>query len=107
VRLIASTSADLEAVSNAGRFRADLFERLSVVRIRMPALRERPEDIPLLVEEFVQRFAKEHRRKLSGIAPGALEWIVQHPWPGNVRELQNTIEGMVVAAAGKRLELSD
>jgi DNA-binding NtrC family response regulator len=108
VRWIASTSEDLEEQARAGRFRADLFERLSVVRVRMPALRERAEDIPLLVEEFIRDFDREHGRKVTGIAPGAMEWIVRHPWPGNVRELKNVVEGMVVATdERRRLDLSD
>jgi DNA-binding NtrC family response regulator len=108
VRLIAATNRDLQAEVRAGRFREDLFYRLSVVRIQMPALRERREDIPLLVESFIHEFNREHGRRVTGITRGVLERLMRHSWPGNVRELRNTIEGMVVFAEGRRaLDLSD
>jgi two-component system, NtrC family, response regulator AtoC len=107
-RLIAATNRDLAAEVRAGRFREDLFYRLSVVRIGMPPLRERPEDIPLLVEGFIREFDREHGRKVTGITRGVLDRLVRYPWPGNVRQLRNTIEGMVVFAEGRRtLDLSD
>ena len=108
VRLIAATNRDLAADVKAGRFREDLFYRLSVVRIQMPPLRERREDIPLMVEQFIREFDREHGRKVTGITRGVLDRLMRHAWPGNVRELKNTIEGMVVFAEGKRpLDLSD
>ena len=108
VRLIAATNRDLAADVAAGRFREDLFYRLSVVRIAMPPLRERPEDIPLLVEGFIREFDREHGRRVTGITRGVLDRLVRYPWPGNVRQLRNTIEGMVVFAEGRRaLDLSD
>jgi len=108
VRLIASTSRDLEADVRAGRFRDDLFERLSVVRIAIPPLRERTEDIPLLAEAFVKEFDQAHARHVTGVAPGALEALTRHPWPGNVRELRGAIEAMVVGIdARRKIELSD
>jgi len=108
VRLVAATNRDLLAEVKAGRFREDLFYRLSVVRIAMPPLRDRPDDIPLLVETFIRDFNREHGRKVTGLTRGVLDRLVRHPWPGNVRELKNTIEGMVVFAEGKRaLDLSD
>ena len=108
VRLIASTNRDLGTEVRAGRFRADLHERLSVVRIEMPPLRERREDIPLLVETFLRDLGREHGRKVTGITRGVLDLLMRHPWPGNVRELKNTIEGMVVFAEGRRaLDVSD
>ncbi len=108
VRLIAATNRDLAAEVAAGRFREDLFYRLSVVRIAMPPLRERPEDIPLLVEGFIREFDREHGRKVTGITRGVLDRLVRYPWPGNVRQLRNTVEGMVVFAEGRRtLDLSD
>ena len=108
VRLIAATNRDLAAEVAAGRFREDLFYRLSVVRIGMPPLRERPEDIPLLVEGFIREFDREHGRKVTGITRGVLDRLVRYAWPGNVRQLRNTIEGMVVFAEGRRaLDLSD
>jgi DNA-binding NtrC family response regulator len=108
VRLIAATRHDLAAQVRAGRFREDLFYRLGVVRIAMPALRERREDIPLLVESFIREFDREHARKVTGVTRGVHERLLRYSWPGNLRELRNTIEGMVVFAEGRRpLDLSD
>jgi two-component system, NtrC family, response regulator AtoC len=108
VRWIAATSRDLEPEARAGRFREDLLERLSVVRIAVPPLRERAEDIALLVEAFIKEFNREHGRKVTGAGAGAMEALVRYPWPGNVRELRGAIEGMVAAVDGRRrLELSD
>jgi DNA-binding NtrC family response regulator len=108
IRLIAATSADLESEVRAGRFRDDLWLRLSLVRVHMPALAERAEDLPFLVESLIREFNREHSRRVTGVTAGVLERLAAHHWPGNVRELKNTIEGMVVFAAGRRpLELSD
>jgi DNA-binding NtrC family response regulator len=108
VRLIAGTQRDLSADVGAGRFREELYYRLGSVRVRMPPLRERPEDIPLLVESFLFRFNREHGRRVPGITRGALDRLASHAWPGNVRELENVVEGMVVhARARKALDLSD
>jgi transcriptional regulator with PAS, ATPase and Fis domain len=108
VRLIAATNRELAAEVKAGRFREDLYYRLSVVRIQMPPLRERPEDIPLLAEVILREFNREHGRRVTGITRGVLDRLMRYPWPGNVRELRNTIEGMVVFAQGRRpLDLSD
>jgi DNA-binding NtrC family response regulator len=108
VRVIASTSRNLEAEVRAGRFREDLFERLSVVCVEVPALRERIEDIATLVDAFIKEFNREHGRKVTGVSAGALEALVRHPWPGNVSELRGAVEGMVVAVAERRpIELSD
>jgi len=92
VRLIAATNRDLEAETRAGRFRADLFYRLNVVHIEVPALRARPNDIPALVEHFVQQFSRQYGVAAKRVAPEALERLVVYGWPGNVRELQNAIE---------------
>ncbi|HEY6866778.1 MAG TPA: sigma-54 dependent transcriptional regulator [Candidatus Eisenbacteria bacterium] len=108
VRLIAATRRDLGSDVRAGGFRADLLERLSVVRIQIPPLRERREDIPLLVEAFVSAFNRKHGRKVTGITRGALDRLLRYWWPGNVHELETTIESMVVCAQGRRaLDLSD
>ncbi|MGH7741768.1 MAG: sigma 54-interacting transcriptional regulator, partial [Candidatus Eiseniibacteriota bacterium] len=108
IRLIAATTADLETEVRAARFREDLWVRLSLVRVRMPPLAERAEDLPFLVESFIREFNREHSRRVVGVTAGVLERLAAHAWPGNVRELRNTIEGMVVFAAGRRpLELSD
>jgi DNA-binding NtrC family response regulator len=108
VRLIASTSRDLAAEVKAGRFREDLHYRLSVVRVQMPPLRARSEDIPLLVGGFIRELNREHGRRVTGITRGVLDRLMRHPWPGNVRELRNLVEGMVMFAEGRRaLDLSD
>jgi DNA-binding NtrC family response regulator len=108
MRLVAATHHDLEAEVAAGRFRDDLFQRLGVARIRMPALRERRDDIPLLVDEFIRELNRRHGRRVSGVTRGALERLEMHDWPGNLRELKVVLEGMIVFADGRRpLELSD
>ena len=107
-RIVAGTHRDLAADAAAGHFRADLLERLAVVRIQLPPLRERREDIPLLAERFIRELAREHGRKVTGITRGALERLMGAAWPGNVRGLHETLEAMVVAAAGVGpLDLSD
>jgi Nif-specific regulatory protein len=95
VRLIAATSRNLEELVSRGGFREDLFYRLNVVPIFMPALRERKDDIPLLVEFFLKRFNEENNRGVA-ISPEALRALVDYSWPGNVRELENVIERLVV-----------
>jgi DNA-binding NtrC family response regulator len=108
VRLIAATDVDLEREAREGRFRQDLFERLSVARIRVPPLRERREDIPALAETFVRELNRQHGRHVRGLTRGALEALMAHDWPGNVRELRVTLEGMIVFAEGRRpLQWSD
>jgi DNA-binding NtrC family response regulator len=108
VRLIVSTAADLAAEVRAGRFREDLHARLSVVRMRIPPLRARGEDLPMLAAAFVREFNREHGRRVTGVTPGVLERLAAQSWPGNVRELRDMIEGMVVFAHGRRpLDLSD
>jgi PAS domain S-box-containing protein len=96
VRLIAATNRDLEAAINAGRFRSDLFYRLNVFPIEIPALRERREDIPLLVEYFIDRYAKKTGKSICGVNKKSLELLQSYPWPGNIRELQNVIERSVI-----------
>jgi DNA-binding NtrC family response regulator len=92
VRLIAATNRDLETEVRAGRFRTDLFYRLNVVRIEVPPLRARPDDVAPLVEHFVQRFSQQYRVAAKRVAPEAMSRLTAHAWPGNVRELQNVIE---------------
>ncbi len=96
VRVVAATNLDLAGEVDAARFRSDLFYRLNVVPIRVPPLRERVEDIALLVEHFITRHAARHRRNVTGITREALDALREHSWPGNVRELENTIERAVV-----------
>jgi two-component system, NtrC family, response regulator HydG len=108
VRVIVSTRRDLAADADAGRFRADLLQRLDAVVIHLPPLRERAEDIPVLVEGFLRELNREHGRKVTGVTRGTLERLMHHHWPGNVRQLRSTLEGMVVVAEGKRpLDVSD
>jgi len=98
IRLIAASHRDLRAEVNAGRFRADLFYRLNVVPIELPPLRERPSDIPLLVQGFLARSSQRHGVEIRSVEPSLIEWLQQQAWPGNVRELENTIERLVVLA---------
>jgi DNA-binding NtrC family response regulator len=108
VRLIVSTTADPGADVRAGRLREDLLRRLGAVRITMPPLRERREDIPLLVDALLTELNQQHGRKVTGLTRGALERLTRHDWPGNIRELRNTLESMVVSGEKRRsLDLSD
>lgn len=106
VRLIAATSRNLEELVAKGRFREDLFYRLNVVPIFMPSLRERKEDVPLLVEFFLDRFNKENNKNVA-ILPEALKVLVDYNWPGNVRELENTIERLVVMSGREFIRATD
>lgn len=96
VRVIAATSKDLEMEVREGRFREDLFYRLNVMRIHLPSLVERIEDIPLLCDFFIKRYGKKFDKKVAGIAPSAMKLLLKHAWPGNVRELENLIERAVI-----------
>jgi two-component system response regulator PilR (NtrC family) len=102
VRVLAATNRDVEADVAAGRFRQDLYYRLNVIRLNLPPLRERREDIPLLAERFLVRFAREMGKDVAGFTPDALRAIERHAYPGNVRELENAIE-RAVALAGARV----
>lgn len=106
VRLIAATSRNLEELILKGKFREDLYYRLNVVPIFLPALRDRKEDIPLLIEFFLRRFNEENKKDVS-IAPDAVRLLMNYNWHGNVRELENTIERLVVMSNGKIIESSD
>jgi formate hydrogenlyase transcriptional activator len=99
-RLIAATNRDLAACVEEGRFRADLFYRLNIFPILVPPLRERPEDIPLLVRHFAQHFARRMNRVIDTIPSETMETLVHHSWPGNIRELQNLIEHSVIVSPG-------
>jgi DNA-binding NtrC family response regulator len=106
-RVLAATNRDLRAEVAAGRFREDLYYRLAVVEIRVPPLRERREDVPLLATHFVQKYARELGRPVRGIAREALRLLAGHAWPGNVRELSNAIERAVIFASGEQIEAAD
>jgi len=99
-RVIVATNRDLEAAMTAGTFRSDLFYRLNVFPIKMPPLRQRREDIPLLVEYFIDRFARKAGKKIRRINEKALALLQSYPWPGNIRELQNVIERSVIISEG-------
>lgn len=101
VRLIAATHRDLAEEVSAGRFRQDLYYRLNVVTIDMPALCQRREDIPLLAEHFLQRFAQRNRKAVKGFTPQAMDLLIHYDWPGNIRELENAIERAVVLLTGE------
>ncbi len=99
-RIVAATNRDLEAEVAKGTFRADLFYRLNVVRLRVPALREHPEDVPALVRAFLERFAREAGRPAPRLAAATERALAAYRWPGNVRQLKNVVERMVVLAPG-------
>ena len=107
VRVIAATNKDLEAAVKSGEFRRDLYYRLNVLHIRIPPLRERREDVPLLIHHFVQEFCREHDRKFVGIDDEAMAILVNYDWPGNVRELRNLIESMLVLTPGSKVRPQD
>ena len=103
VRLIAASNRDLETAVSEGIMREDLFYRLNVIPIRLPPLRERREDIPLLVAHFLQKFGKELGKEVRGVTPEALAVLERHHWPGNIRELENVVERAIVLGAGEVL----
>src|SRR5690606_9839940 len=94
-RLVAATNVSLEEAVSAGRFRADLYHRLNVVRIEIPPLRARMDDLPALIDHMLPRVAARLGRPVNGVSASALRWMMSHPWPGNVRELGNTLERAV------------
>jgi DNA-binding NtrC family response regulator len=107
VRVIAATNLDLEAAVAQGKFRKDLFYRLHVIHLEIPALRERVEDIPLLALHFLDKFCLENNRPAMGFSPAAMRALKSYAWPGNVRELQNAVERAVALCAGPMVELND
>jgi len=106
-RIIAATNKDLEEEIKAGRFREDLYYRLNVIPIKMPPLRERKEDIPLLVEHFLRKYSEENQKFIKGVDKKAMEALMTYSWPGNIRELENTIERAVVLTRYETIMLSD
>jgi two-component system response regulator HydG len=107
LRLVAATNQDLRAAMHEGRFREDLYYRLAVIPIRVPPLRERRDDIPLLAEHFLRLYGERNGRQLSGLSRAAADALLRYDWPGNVRELENTMERAVVLSRGGAVELDD
>jgi two-component system, NtrC family, response regulator HydG len=107
VRLVCATHRDLEAMVREGRFREDLYYRVKVIVLRLPPLRERPEEVPGLAEHFRNLANERNHRSVKGISPAAMARLQQYAWPGNVRELENVVEQAVVLARGDRIEPSD
>lgn len=106
-RILAATHCDLEALVKEGKFREDLYYRLSVIPLQIPSLKERKEDIPLLIDSFLEKFAVERGRKPFSFSPQAHAAILCYDWQGNVRELENLIQHMAVLYSGKQVQLSD
>jgi len=107
IRLIAATNRDLRAEVKAGRFREDLFYRLSSIEIRVPGLTERPEDIPVLVRHFLKKYSEMYDKNLRGLTRRAQIAVLQHHWPGNVRELENVIAGAAITTTADFVDLAD
>lgn len=101
VRILAATNRDLKKEVEAGRFREDLYYRLNVVTLTVPPLRERVQDIPLLAQHFLARFAEKNRKRIKGFTPAAMDHLLRCPWPGNVRELENAVERAVILSVGE------
>jgi DNA-binding NtrC family response regulator len=106
-RVISASNRDLETLVQEGRFRQDLYYRLNVIRLDLPPLRERLDDIPLLVDHFIQKFSRETRREVTGIEADALAVLMKYRWPGNVRELEHTIERAVLLGKENRITLKN
>lgn len=108
IRLVAATNADLAKDVKAGRFREDLYYRINVIPVRLPPLRERHNDIPLLIRHFIKKFSARHSRPVVGLTPGAVRALLQHTYPGNIRELENMIErGVVLADPNEPIDVTD
>ncbi|MEA3232954.1 MAG: sigma-54 dependent transcriptional regulator [Thermodesulfobacteriota bacterium] len=103
VRIVAATNRDLESDVAKGRFREDLFYRLNVMPLNVPPLRERRDDIPLLAQHFLEKFADKNRKTVKGFVPMAMDMLVNYDWPGNVRELENAIERAVILLTGEHI----
>ncbi len=107
VRLIAATNKNLSELVSEGRFREDLYYRLDVVQLKMPPLRARREDVPLLAQHFLEQFTRKNRKEISGFTPAAMDHMIRYDWPGNVRELMNAVERGVVLARSDYLDTDD
>ena len=107
VRIIAATNRDLSERVATKQFREDLYYRINVFPLHLPPLRQRKEDIPILVEHFLKKYSTKYRKSLEGIHEETLAWWVEHPWPGNIRELENAVERAVITTQGKWLHIID
>lgn len=107
VRIIVATNESIESAVKEGRFRDDLYYRINVVKIKLPPLRKRKEDIPLFIFHFLEMFSREHGKNIKGIKESAMEKLLSYNWPGNVRELKNTIESAVVLSRGEWIGVED
>jgi DNA-binding NtrC family response regulator len=107
VRILSATNADLGAEAAAGRFRQDLLFRLNTIEIRIPPLRDRKEDIPVLAHQFLQAHARRYRKDIGGFESAALDALLAHPWPGNVRELDHAVERAVLMSSGATIRTGD
>jgi DNA-binding NtrC family response regulator len=107
IRVVAATNQELEALVKQGNFREDLYYRLNVIPIRVPPLRERMSDIPLLVKHFLQEFSKKKKKPAKRFSPQAMDLLVRYAWPGNVRELENLVERLVILTEGDEVKVDD
>ena len=107
VRVIAATNKNLEAEIEKGNFREDLYFRLAVIPIYVPPLRERSEDIPLLIKHFLNQLGRENNRKPKQITPPAMDILKRYRWRGNIRELRNTIERLIIMTEGEAIDVPD
>jgi len=107
VRLIAATNLDLQEEIKAGRFLSDLLYRIEVISIRVPPLRERTEDVPLLVENFLKQYAERYQKRVSSVSSAAMNVLLRYPWPGNIRELKNCLARAVILSKGPTLQPED
>jgi DNA-binding NtrC family response regulator len=107
LRVVAATNRDLPEMVRRGAFREDLFWRLDVLRVELPELRARPEDVPALAEHLLSEIAREQGAPALGFTPAALEALARHPWPGNVRELRNALERALLSARGRKVDQGD
>ena len=107
MRILSATNRDLEDAIAAGTFRSDLYHRLKVVTIRLPTLRQRSQDIPILIDYFIKQFSGQHGKQIRGMSPAARRKLLGFDWPGNVRQLRNVVESMVVVDYDGLLDLDD
>jgi DNA-binding NtrC family response regulator len=107
VRVVAATNRDLQEMARQGKFREDLYFRLSAIELKVPALAERPEDLPLLERHFLKAFAAQYNRSISGLTRRAQTVLARYPWPGNIRELQNVIEHACMMTESDVIDVRD